>query len=81
MIEACVQENGIDIPRQSLEKIIDKTFEDVDKDGDGLVSFLEYKSLAESNPGMLSHMTFNIAGIIAEYLPALRAAALSRVKN
>lgn len=73
MLEACIQENGINIPPESLETIVSKTMEDVDLDRDGFISFDEYRALGSSNPHMLNHVTFNISAIINEYMPTLRA--------
>lgn len=75
MLEACIQENNINIPSDCLEKIVDKTIADVDLDHDGYVSYEEYKLLGELNPQMFHHVTFNVSGIIAEYMPALRSMA------
>ncbi|DAZ92669.1 TPA: hypothetical protein N0F65_000439 [Lagenidium giganteum] len=80
MLESCILENSINIPHDCLEKIVDKTIEHVDMDRDGFISFEEYKVLADFNPSMLSHLTFNISGLLAEYLPTLRAVAASRLK-
>ncbi|TMW61506.1 hypothetical protein Poli38472_012697 [Pythium oligandrum] len=79
MLEACIQENSISIPKECLETIVDKTIQDVDLDKDGFISYDEYKQLGESNPHMLNHVTFNISAIIAEYMPALRAMSATRI--
>ncbi|KAJ0403473.1 hypothetical protein ATCC90586_003586 [Pythium insidiosum] len=79
MLEACIEENGINIPKDKLEAIVNKTILDVDLDQDGFISFEEYKALVDANPHMLSHVTFNVSAIIAEYMPALRALS-ARIK-
>lgn len=73
MLEACVQENQLNIPPDCLSTIVEKTMNDVDLDKDGLISFDEYKALSLANLHMLNHVTFNISAIIAEYMPTLRA--------
>lgn len=78
MLEACVQENGINIPPESLETIVEKTMADVDLDRDGFISFDEFRALGSSNPHMLNHVTFNISAIIVEYMPTLRAVLATR---
>lgn len=79
MLEACIQENAINIPKDCLETIVAKTMEDVDQDKDGFISYDEYRALGASNPQMLNHVTFNISGIIAEYMPTLRAVLAARI--
>ncbi|KAF1782440.1 EF-Hand 1, calcium-binding site [Phytophthora cactorum] len=77
MLEACIQENGINIPSECLTMIVAKTMEDVDLDKDGFISFDEFRVMTEANLQMLNHVTFNVSAIIAEYMPALpRDAAL-----
>lgn len=78
MLEACIQENSINIPAACLETIVAKTMADVDLDHDGFISYDEYRALGSSNPHMLNHVTFNISGIIAEYMPTLRAVLAAR---
>lgn len=78
MLEACIHENNINIPKDYLETIVDKTMADVDLDKDGFVSFEEYSALGGSNPQMLNHVTFNISAIIAEFMPTLRAVVAKR---
>ncbi|RLN58578.1 hypothetical protein BBJ28_00019267, partial [Nothophytophthora sp. Chile5] len=77
MLEACIQENSINIPPECLATIVAKTMEDVDLDKDGFISFDEYRVMTEANLQMLNHVTFNISAIIAEYMPTLRAMAAS----
>ncbi|RLN45705.1 hypothetical protein BBJ28_00018497, partial [Nothophytophthora sp. Chile5] len=77
MLEACIQENSINIPPECLATIVAKTMEDVDLDKDGFISFDEYRAMTEANLQMLNHVTFNISAIIAEYMPTLRAMAAS----
>ncbi|KAF4325294.1 hypothetical protein BBO99_00000379 [Phytophthora kernoviae] len=73
MLEACIQENSINIPAECLATIVAKTMEDVDLDKDGFISFDEFRVMTEANLQMLNHVTFNVSTIIAEYMPALRA--------
>uniref|UniRef100_K3WFF1 EF-hand domain-containing protein n=1 Tax=Globisporangium ultimum (strain ATCC 200006 / CBS 805.95 / DAOM BR144) TaxID=431595 RepID=K3WFF1_GLOUD len=80
MLEACIHENSINIPKDYLETIVNKTMDDVDLDKDGFISFDEYEALGAANPHMLNHITFNISGIIAEYMPTLHAVLTSRIK-
>lgn len=79
MLEACIQENAINIPKDCLDTIVAKTMEDVDADKDGFISYDEYRALGDNNPQMLNHVTFNISGIIAEYMPTLRAVLATRI--
>ncbi|KAG2797660.1 hypothetical protein PC111_g21196, partial [Phytophthora cactorum] len=66
MLEACIQENGINIPSECLTMIVAKTMEDVDLDKDGFISFDEFRVMTEANLQMLNHVTFNVSAIIAE---------------
>lgn len=75
MLEACVQEHALLIPESCLHAIVDRTIAEVDTDRDGLISLDEYRALSLANLHMLSHVTLNISGLIAEYMPALRAVA------
>ncbi|POM64167.1 TKL/LISK/LISK-DD1 protein Kinase, partial [Phytophthora palmivora] len=72
MLEACIQENCINIPAECLATIVAKTMEDVDLDKDGFISFDEFRVMTEANLQMLNHVTFNVSAIIADYMPALR---------
>ncbi|KAG2769298.1 hypothetical protein PC129_g19928 [Phytophthora cactorum] len=78
MLEACIQENGINIPSECLTMIVAKTMEDVDLDKDGFISFDEFRVMTEANLQMLNHVTFNVSAIIAEYMPALRVLVANR---
>ncbi|GMF26639.1 unnamed protein product [Phytophthora lilii] len=78
MLEACIQENGINIPAECLATIVAKTMEDVDLDKDGFISFDEFRVMTEANLQMLNHVTFNVSAIIAEYMPALRVLVANR---
>ncbi|KAF1323543.1 Tkl/lisk/lisk-dd1 protein kinase, partial [Globisporangium splendens] len=79
MLEACIHENSINIPKDCLETIANKTMDDVDLDRDSFMSFEEYKALGAANPHMLNHVTFNISGITAEYMSTLCAALATRI--
>ncbi|CEG41636.1 calcineurin b-like protein [Plasmopara halstedii] len=74
MLEACIQENCIDIPAECLKTIVTKTIDDLDQDKDGFISFDEYRIMTETNLQMLNHVTLNVSALIAEYMPALRVA-------
>ncbi|KUF97935.1 Calcineurin B protein 2 [Phytophthora nicotianae] len=78
MLEACIQENNINIPSECLTTIVAKTMEDVDLDKDGFISFDEFRVMTEANLQMLNHVTFNVSAIIAEYMPALRVLISNR---
>lgn len=78
MLEACIQENGINIPAECLATIVAKTMEDVDLDKDGFISLDEFRAMTESNLQMLNHVTFNVSAIIVEYMPALRVLVAKR---
>ncbi|KAL4133786.1 hypothetical protein PRIC2_004103 [Phytophthora ramorum] len=78
MLEACIQENSINIPADFLATIVAKTMEDVDLDKDGFISFDEFRVMTEANLQMLNHVTFNVSAIIAEYMPALRVLVAGR---
>ncbi|GMF41426.1 unnamed protein product [Phytophthora fragariaefolia] len=78
MLEACIQENNINIPAECLATIVAKTMEDVDLDKDGFISFDEFRVMMEANLHMLNHVTFNVSAIIAEYMPALRVLVANR---
>ncbi|KAG6617634.1 calcineurin b-like protein [Phytophthora cinnamomi] len=78
MLEACIQENGINIPSECLATIVAKTMEDVDLDKDGFISFDEFRVMTEANLQMLNHVTFNVSAIIADYMPALRVLVANR---
>ncbi|KAG7396945.1 hypothetical protein PHYBOEH_001512 [Phytophthora boehmeriae] len=78
MLEACIQENNINIPAECLDMIVAKTMEDVDLDKDGFISFDEFRVMTEANLQMLNHVTFNVSAIIADYMPALRSLLAGR---
>lgn len=57
LLEACLAENGLSLPSEQLKSLVDKTFEEADVDGDGGISFNEYRALVSKHPSMISNMT------------------------
>jgi serine/threonine-protein phosphatase 2B regulatory subunit len=54
-----VRQVGSNLKDQQLQQIVDKTIIQADKDGDGKVSFEEFKTMVESNTDIIRQMTLN----------------------
>ncbi|QCE02264.1 calcineurin B-like protein 10 [Vigna unguiculata] len=57
MVVAILSECGIDLDDETLETIINKTFQDADADKDDKISKEEWKAFVTRNPTLLKHMT------------------------
>ncbi|XP_050384465.1 calcineurin B-like protein 10 [Argentina anserina] len=57
MVVATLLESGIQVPDETLEAIVDKTFEDADADKDDKISNDEWKAYAFQHPTLLKNMT------------------------
>ncbi|KAL0480677.1 serine/threonine-protein phosphatase 2B regulatory subunit [Acrasis kona] len=56
LLEAIVQ-NSLGIPQEQLHSLVDATFAEADTDGDGKISFEEYRVLVTKHPAMIGNMT------------------------
>ncbi|XP_040370855.1 calcineurin B-like protein 10 isoform X5 [Rosa chinensis] len=57
MVVATLLESGIQVPDETLETIVDKTFEDADADKDGKISNDEWKAFVFRQPTLVKNMT------------------------
>jgi serine/threonine-protein phosphatase 2B regulatory subunit len=61
MLLALMRDNpNLSLPESALERIIDKTFEEVDLCGDGKIHFNEWKQLVLRNPNVINNMTLDV---------------------
>lgn len=59
MLEASLVENSLGIPQEQLNSLVDATFAEADTDGDGKISFEEYRVLVTKHPNMISNLTIS----------------------
>lgn len=59
MVEASLIEADLNLPDERLKELVDNTFAEADKDGDGQISFEEYRALVEKHPNMLNNMNID----------------------
>ncbi|EFC38422.1 predicted protein [Naegleria gruberi] len=59
LLEASLVENSLGIPQEQLSSLVDATFAEADTDGDGKISFEEYRVLVTKHPTMIGNMTIN----------------------
>ena len=57
LLEASLVENSLGIPQEQLGSLVDATFAEADTDGDGKISFEEYRVLVTKHPSMIGNMT------------------------
>ncbi|KAM5579352.1 hypothetical protein ABKV19_009240 [Rosa sericea] len=57
MVVATLLESGIQVPDETLETIVDKTFEDADADKDGKISNDEWTAFVFQRPTLIKNMT------------------------
>jgi len=57
LLEASLVENSLGIPQEQLGSLVDATFAEADTDGDGKISFDEYRVLVTKHPSMIGNMT------------------------
>ncbi len=59
LLRASLVENSLGIPEEQLQSLVDATFAEADTDGDGKISFEEYRVLVTKHPSMISQMTIS----------------------
>lgn len=59
LLEASLIENSLGIPKEQLTSLVEATFKEADIDGDGKISFEEYKVLVQKHPSMIGNMTIS----------------------
>ncbi|GAA0148518.1 hypothetical protein LIER_07937 [Lithospermum erythrorhizon] len=57
MILAFLDESDLILNDDIVQEIIDKTFEQADKNGDGIIDPEEWKDFTAQNPSILTNMT------------------------
>lgn len=67
VVAATLREQDVVIARADLDQIVEQTMKEAHPAQAGKISYDEYLQLVANRPYMLSHMTLNISGTIAEY--------------
>eukprot|EP01027_Heterolobosea_sp_BB2_P004506 GEZU01006903.1.p1 GENE.GEZU01006903.1~~GEZU01006903.1.p1 ORF type:complete len:134 (+),score=19.38 GEZU01006903.1:65-466(+) len=57
LLEASLFENSLGLSSEQLQSLVDATFQEADADGDGKISFEEYRVLVTKHPSMIANMT------------------------
>ena len=53
---------------KDIKYLLDKTFDEADRNKDGLISLEDYKTLASSHPLMIDQMTIDVSKAVNERL-------------
>jgi len=77
MLTACLRENDVSVPPSDIESVVEKTFASFDADGDGHISFDEYRVMVEADKTVLDPLTLNVPELIASAKADAAAAAAS----
>lgn len=67
VLVATLREHALIIKEEELDEIVEATFKEADVAVPGKIAFREFRSIVDKTPFVLSHLTLNISGIIAEY--------------
>lgn len=57
LLEASLIENSLGLPQKDLQALVDATFREADTNGDGKISYEEYKEHVARHPSMIKNMT------------------------
>jgi len=59
LLEASLIENSLGLPQKDLQALVDATFREADANGDGMISYDEYKEHVARHPTMIKNMTLH----------------------
>ena len=59
MLGACLVQNPLNLSQAQIEQLVDSTFAEADSDGDGRISFDEYRTMVNKHPSLLNSMTLS----------------------
>jgi Ca2+-binding EF-hand superfamily protein len=66
-LASTLREHDIIIERGEIDEIVRDTMDEVCPETPGMISLQEYETLVAQRPEMLSRLSLNLSGIIAEY--------------
>ncbi len=66
-LAATLREHDVIIERSEIDEIVRETMDEVCPEIPGMISMQEYETLVAQRPQMLSRLSLNLSGIIAEY--------------
>ena len=61
LLVAVLKENGISLTGHQVDEVVRGTFAQADIDGDGYISYAEWKAMCATSPGLLRNLTINVA--------------------
>lgn len=71
MLVALLKQNkDLSLSDEALETVLDRTFEEADLAGDGVIHFKEWETLVEKNPAVISNMTLPILRQLTTSFPS-----------
>lgn len=59
ILKASLEQFIVELSDEDMEQLVEQTFKEVDLNGDGLISFDEYKSMVLKHPGIIQSLTIN----------------------
>eukprot|EP00002_Diphylleia_rotans_P007663 TRINITY_DN17310_c0_g1_i1.p1 TRINITY_DN17310_c0_g1~~TRINITY_DN17310_c0_g1_i1.p1 ORF type:complete len:199 (+),score=60.60 TRINITY_DN17310_c0_g1_i1:67-663(+) len=65
MLKASLLDNSIEIPEEHLRALVDETFAETDANGDGKISFEEYREMVMKHPHIISNITIQNSDVAA----------------
>lgn len=67
MLLSTLREHDLVITPEEIDEIVEATLKEADVKIAGKIDFEEFQAVVNKTPYVLSHLTLNISGIIAEY--------------